>query len=286
MSILVIWPSLALEEVKELPDSRVHVVVVDGLGGKLYGGEIKLFLSKRTGRDLASRFHLDKFREQVASAVPVGEYQLRVNQPGFPVASRLVHVLKPDEWVYVCVRTATVHIIDIGPMQDSDGDFKVVRFTDVADGNDYAFDFHHETGTEIPYGIYELVVSKPFANNVNREVYVFKNDVWVVIFLELSRVSAPEYLSPGEVVTGEVINFRPEEEPIYVTLVGVHTPYTIDDRVLVSGGVGTFKLAGVNPDGQLLLITSGKNGILNIRELAIPRDEHVVVNLGDANTRK
>src|SRR5215472_14223426 len=238
-------PVSMLGESKEVRDSTVHLIVVDGLGAKLHGGEIKSFLSKRTGQDLASRFHLDKFQEEVATAIPVGEYQLRVNQPGFPVASRVVQISKSDEWVYVSVRTAIVHVIDVGSMHESNGNFKVASFINVDDGNEFASAFHNNTAMDIPYGIYELVASMPFAHTVKRQVYVFKPEVWVFISLELSPVSLPEYLSPREVITGEVTNINPEDEPIYVTLVGLHVPYTIDDMLVMSGSSGTFKLAGV-----------------------------------------
>ena len=51
-------------------------------------------------------------------------------------------------------------------------------------------------------------------------------------------------------------------------------------------GHGTFTLVGVNPDGIYLLTTIGRSGILDVREIKLPRKDSVTINLSHPNPPK
>src|SRR6185437_9554866 len=260
--------------------AAVHVFVVDGLGqGQLQGGKIKSFKNLQTGRDLAVSFHVDRFLDQTAANVPFGHYDLVVAQPGFPDAERPVDVFAADVDVQVCVRTATVHVVIVGAFTHDKLPIQVESFKSREDDFDLAKRFEGDTGIKIPYGTYDLRVKKPYAREAQRRVDVFQPDVWVVVELEFAS-EGPAFRAPQWIVTGSVTNIGPDEAPIYASLVGIHATYRIDDKVKISGSSGTFKLAGFVPEVRFLLITSGQSGVLDIRQIKIPHDSPVVIDLG------
>jgi hypothetical protein len=265
--------------------AAVHVVVVDGLDQcQLQGGNIKSFKNLQTGRDLAASFHVDRFLDQTAANVPFGHYELVLSQTGFPDAERPVDVFAPDVDVQVCVRTATVHVVTVGGFTDEKLPIQVRSFKSREDDFDLAKRFEGGTGIKIPYGTYDLRVGKPYAREAQRRVDVFLQDVWVVVELELDS-EGPAFRAPRWIVTGSVTNIGPDEAPIYVSLVGIHASYRIDDKVEISGSSGTFKLAGFIPEVRFLLITSGQSGVLDIRQIKIPHDNPVVIDLAKKENR-
>ncbi|MHB8753402.1 MAG: hypothetical protein ACYC92_00360 [Candidatus Acidiferrales bacterium] len=280
---VVVFVSCALGvSAKTHEDARtaaVHVVVVDGLGqGNLQGGKIKSFKNLQTGRDLAASFHVDRFLDQTAAKVPFGHYELVLSQPGFPDAERPVDVFASDVNVEVCVRTATVHVLIVGAFTHDKLPIQVESFKSREDDFDLAKRFKGGTGIKIPYGTYDLRVTMPYAREARRRVDVFQPGVWVVVELEFAS-EGPAFRAPQWIVTGSVTNIKPDEAPIYVSLVGIHATYRIDDKVKMSGSSGTFKLAGFIPEVRFLLITSGQSGVLDIRQIKIPRDNPVVIDL-------
>jgi len=272
-------PALVRTEAVPKETGAVHIVVVDSPGGKLEGGEIKVFKNQQTGQDLATRFHVDRFLGKTATNIPYGRYTLRITQPGFPDAQRLVNVFQADVDVEVCVRTATVHIVDLGPLSTTPEEVEVKSFKSREDDLDLATSFDHNRAAEVPYGIYDMRLGRTFGEELERRVDVFQPEVWVVVDLEFSPISLPEYRAPRWVVTGTINNISDEYEPIYVSLVGIHVGFKIDDRVKVEGTSGSFTLAGFNPRGKFLLVISGQNGILDVREVDIPLDKPIVIDL-------
>ncbi|MGD0842385.1 MAG: hypothetical protein ABSA32_14630 [Candidatus Acidiferrales bacterium] len=90
-----------------------------------------------------------------------------------------------------------------------------------------------------------------------------------------------DYLGPSQVLAGTVNHLNPDEEPVHVRLVGIYLDYEIDDRVKVSGTTGTFSLAGNNPGGKFLLVTTGRKGVLDIREIDIPAKSPVIIDVSE-----
>ena len=265
----------------------MHIEVIDSPGGRLEGGEVKLFRNQRTRQDFARRFRKDRWLAQSAENIPYGKYELLVSQPGFPDAERPVDVTEADVHVQVYVRTATIHIVDVGPLAVPSEDIEVERFKSREDGYDLADRFTHDSAAKVPYGIYDIRVKmrSAAAEEVNRRVDVFQPDVWVLTELYVSPISLPEYPAPRYVLTGAIRNLNADDEPIYVTLVGLHIDFRIDDKVTVSENSGTFSLAGFNPRGMFLLITSGRRGVLDIREVTIPSKEPIVIDLNPSRPK-
>lgn len=262
-------------------EAAVRVTVIDGLGqGNLQGGNIKSFKNLRTGQDLAARFHLNRSLEKEATQVPFGNYDLILTQPGFPDAERPVDVFATDVDVQVCVRTATVHIVDVGAFHNDFPNVQVRSFRNEEDDFDLARRFQENTATRIPYGTYHLVVTKQYAMQTERYVDVFQPNVWVVVELEFDTERSP-FRAPNSTLTGTVTNIASNEQPLYVSLIGIHTAYHIDDKVNISGSSGTFSFAGFMPELKLLLITSDQHhDILDIRQIKVPSDKPIVIDLG------
>ena len=83
------------------------------------------------------------------------------------------------------------------------------------------------------------------------------------------------------VVSGTIKNFDKSEEPVYVRLTGLYLDYVIEDRLDVSGNSGTFTLAGDTPEGEFLLITIGRTRVLDTREIKIPQNNPLVIDLAE-----
>ncbi|HSS97773.1 MAG TPA: hypothetical protein VLK33_12120 [Terriglobales bacterium] len=259
----------------------VRVTIIDSPGGRLEGGKVAHFKNRATGQDLASRFHLDRFLDQAAAGIPFGKYDVIITQPGFPASERPVEVFKQEIALQVCVRTATVHLVDLGPLNTSSSiETLVSSFRNRVDEYELASRFKNGVADNVPYGTYDIRVSKRYATPLERRVDVFQPDVWIVTSLQLSPISLPEYRAPANVVAGRLENIDPADATLYVSLVGIHSNFRIDDRVSVTGTSGTFSLAGFNPSGDFLLLTYGSKGILDIRCVQLPTKTSIVVDLG------
>ena len=259
--------------------ATIQVTVVDGLGAKLQGGQVKSFQDQRSGKDFAENFQTDRRLQITATRIPFGHYKLRVAQPGFPDAERPVDVSRSATDVQVCVRTATVHIVDIGSLSIDNDLVNVLSFRSREDNFDLAKSFQKNTSERVPYGIYDLRAGKSFAREMQRRVDVFQPEVWVVLDLELSPISLPEYRAPRDTIQGTIRNINSGDEPVFVSMVSIHGTYTSDDKVAVSGSSGTFTLLGFNPRGSFLLVTTGRKGILDVRPIEVPLKEPILINL-------
>jgi hypothetical protein len=264
--------------------ATVNIVVVDGLGGKVEGGRIVAFKNQRNGKDFAAYFHLDRFLGKTAEGIPYGHYTVIVSQPGFPDAERPVDISQHNVSVQVCIRTATVHIVDVGPLKRDVPAIHVESFRSREDDLDLAVKFQQGTAIGVPYGTYDLQANKSPTRTLHRRVPVFQSEVWVIFDFELPSV-VPEYRAPRGVITG-TINVADADRPIFVTLIGVHLDVVIDGKVEMSGGFGTFKLTGFNPEGRYLLVTSAPSGILDIRQIDTSTKEPIMIDLRDKPSPK
>ena len=129
-----------------------------------------------------------------------------------------------------------------------------------------------------PYGIYQIKLSDPFTGIIRREVDVFQPSVWVLSGL-LAFGEYPAFLGPRAMVEGKVVNIPNGERPVYVRLMGLYFEHTLDDLVKGTASAGDFTLAGFNPDGLYILLTIGRSGILDAREIKLPPSEPVVIDL-------
>ena len=261
--------------------ATVRFTVVDGLGSKLADARVESFTNQKGGPELAKEFHVDRFRDLKASGVPYGDYILRVLAAGFPELERPVHISDPDVRLDVCVRTASVHIVLDYDLAGTSAEFKVESFKSRDDGADLVSRFQHGTGTKIPYGPYDLAVFAHLGTG-SRRVDVFQPETWVIVGPE--TYGETEVLAPRKPFTGTVENISPEDEPVFVRLMGIYFNYSLDDRVAVKGTSGTFTLVGFEPYGRYLLLTIGKKGILDIRPFDITQTSPIVIKLHGETT--
>lgn len=285
-----IWPRALPPSGVFAKTATVSFYVVDGMGnGDLHGGKVKSFKNLQTGRDLAARFHLDRFLEQEARRVPFGHYDLVLVQPGFPDLERPVDVLQSEVDLEVCVTTATVHIVPALYASGGYMDFeaKVVSFKGDDYGLDLASRFEKNTVTNVPYGLYDLRVQNQGFDSVEQHVDVFQPEVWVLIQPIVGEIG-DRYLGPTMALSGTIKNLDPAEEPIYVRLVNIFpdrifTP-AADTKVAISGNSGTFTVAAGLSYGCYTLVTFGRSGILDFRKIDLTPNysqNSVVIDLSE-----
>ncbi len=270
---------ISAQQKPELTLAKVQIEVADGLGEQLEPGEIKSFKNQDTGKDFATRFRPNEWLEMTATGIPYGDYLLRIAQPGFPEVERPVKVSSTEVTVHVYARMATVHIVDLGLLSTTDPRVDVVSLRGTEDDFDLAKAFSGNVAMKVPYGIYELRAHKAFSGTASRRVDVFKPEVWVVLDLDIS-INLPETFAPRQPVIGKINNISSRDEPVFVSLISVHGDYRNDDKVDVAGEAGTFRLEGFYPEGsKFLLVTTGRNGILDVRQIELPVKEPVSIDL-------
>jgi hypothetical protein len=209
-----------------------------------------------------------------------------------------VNVSEDEVFIDACARTATIHISPVlGNGKEIDGitwsnhsstaaaqplanalRVNIQSFESLDDDSDLADYFQGNTAANIPYGDYELHIESNLGRTTVRPVGVYEPEVWVTVGINFVT-SEHDYVGPSEVLTGTVNHISPDEDPVYVRLLGIYLDYAIDDRVKISGTSGTFTLAGNNPYGKFLLVTTGRTGALDIREVDIPAKNPVVIDL-------
>jgi hypothetical protein len=270
--------------------STVHISVEDcGSAGWLRGGKVASFKLRNSNVDLAGRFK-DVFKKGYffdlrGENIPYGWYDLTVEQPGFPHIERPVGVFKPDRTVVVCARSATVHLgfVDRSGRPDPRALAKVDRFAyegyDAGDSFDLASRFRENTASNVPYGIYRLRVLPTWLLIPERKVDVWQPDVWVTIGVGNESFGDRAGSGPTWSIPGTVNNIDAGQEPLYVRALSVYADFVMDDKVNVSGSSGTFSLAASDPGGTFLLVTTGRSGVLDIRQIEIPSKTPIVIDL-------
>jgi hypothetical protein len=272
----------------------LSIALTDGLGHQLGAGSysVKEFMNLKSQRDLAGLFGLNsKMGPLTAEHVPFGSYRIKIqSQSGSEVFGRLIDVCQKDASVEVPNHFARVHIVLLNTTASSVEDagaslVRVAKFRNV-DGTEMTSLFKGAIAEQVPYGSYDLKLFDPLGGVIKRRVDVFKPDVWVYSGF-VARDGDRPYSGPDNVVRGEVENISANERPVFVTLSGIFVSYMINSTVADSGaGAGTFSLTGVNPTGFFMLFTIGRSGILDARELKLPVEGKIVVDLSHPNPPK
>jgi hypothetical protein len=186
---------------------------------------------------------------------------------------------KPNKDV---VQEATVNLVAVDGSGGELGPLKILSFISESSGHDFRDRFQSKTATNIPYGTYRVKVGHVAHWTTEKTVFAFKPNVSVVVGLPLSELGDTATPSPQWVVSGRIENINPAEQPVYVKLVGLYLDYTIEDKVDLSEDVGRFVLAGRNPQGRYLLMTLGRHHLLDVREIKIPTNAPLEINLHSA----
>lgn len=244
--------------------------------------EVKEFVDLRTNTDRSGLFGSDKKGRHdhpayFAGQVPYGRYRIRLqSKSGHDSFGRLIDVCQPDESVEVPREFARVHIIPLvvdgkSVNIDSSSSIKVKKFQNRLDDTDISELFKQGVADQIPYGYYDLELILPLGS-VKREVDVFQP--YVSVYSDSPGYMGDAFTSgPGGVVSGELKNIPAGEKTVFMIMSGVYFPFTINSVVSDTGlGSGSFSFVGNNPSGEFMIYTVGKSGILDAREINIPRD--------------
>jgi hypothetical protein len=278
------------ERSRQNEKATVVLHVTDGLGVGLDGsGEsIVSFESLDNRKDLAKSFHQFHGWEWTARRIPFGHYKATIRGEKFGVIGRLVDVYNDFVDIEVPTRYATVHVEfkfdlwnNIVPSIPSGkltrGVARVKSFRNI-DRTEFSSQFKSCQADNIPYGTYEIKIDDPLNGEIRRVVDVFKPEVWVLSGL-LAYGEYPAYSSPKNVIVGTVRNIPKSEEPIYVKMMGIYFEATLDDRVAETASSGTFSLVGYSADGAYLLLTIGRSGVLDEREITLPHAGPIEIDL-------
>jgi hypothetical protein len=149
----------------------------------------------------------------------------------------------------------------------------VSSFTESDAGKNYGTLFRDGQGS-VPFGDYLLKVHSTGFFTGEKHVQVFQSAVWIVVGLEPgaeSRVSAP--LTH---LVGELLNVKSVERPVYLHLSGLYLDFRIDTAL---DSADHFSFTGRIPTGMFVLTTTGRSGVLDIREVNIPMTKPLLLNL-------
>lgn len=163
---------------------------------------------------------------------------------------------------------ATVHIIVVDGFGRDLGNATIASFKNLDNGRELANRFKENTARDVPYSVYKVRVQRAayFPGQITAQV--FQPDVWLVVGLRVGE-ELPEFPAPRLEMSGTINNLDPTEEPVYIRLAGVYSNFIMDAKARVLDHSGTFELAGVIPDGKYILITIGRTGILDVRQVGV-----------------
>jgi hypothetical protein len=172
---------------------------------------------------------------------------------------------------------AKVHIVAVDDSGRDLGEAISVSFED-AEKHDWAKHFRGNVAEHIPYGAYRIKIAKEGFWPGYADIYVYKPEVWGLVAL-FPGEEAPAFPSPSWVASGTVVNLSPADAPIYVKLVGAYSNFVMEDRVDIKGTSGSFLLTGENAEGKFVLLTMGRAGILDLREVDLPSRLPIEIDL-------
>jgi hypothetical protein len=256
--------------------------------------DVKEFVDLRSNTDRSRLFgrhvkgHIDNY-SYYAAHVPFGRYRIKLQSRAGPDSfGRLIDVCQQDEKVEVPRQFARVHIVSLltGLSSVTFGSPDLVtvnKFQNTWDGTEMSDLFRKgDVADQVPYGDYDLEFILPLGV-IKREVDVFQPDVWVFSDSQ-GFYGDRDDSGPANIVRGAVTNIPANERPIFMTMSGVYIPYTINSVVSDTGnGNGTFSFVGDNPNSVFMLYTIGKSGILDAREIKLPRETEVTIDLSHPN---
>jgi hypothetical protein len=279
--------------------NTLEIRPTDGLGLRLDEEVyVKKFVDLRSNTDRARLFGVDpKFPDPrfpfFAKHMPYGRYRIELQaRSGSEAFGRVIDYCQKDEAVEVPNHSARVHIVlldeSLNSVEAADpGGVKVIHFTYNDDDTEMASLFKGAAADQVPYGHYELEFLVPLGY-IDRQVDVLQPDVWVYsddAIYNFGDTGASD--GPENVVRGELRNIPDNQRPVFLTMSGVNVPYMIDSAVTdTGGGNGTFSFLGLNPMSVYMLYTIGKSGILDAREVKIPRESEIVIDLAHPSPPK
>lgn len=177
--------------------------------------------------------------------------------------------------------TATVHIRLVDAAGNDIGEAKVEKFQSQTHKRNFATNFHKNSASDIPYGVYQVRAYATGYWTAQREVRVFQPVVWVVMQLELGMGRTEGGLPTFE-LSGRVKRIASKDEPVWLRLTGVYSSVSIDAK---AHQLGTFTIAGI-PQGLYVLTTLQGKRVLDVRPIQIPVQEPVVVDLRPGDREK
>jgi hypothetical protein len=249
---------------------------------------VKEFINLKSQRDLSASFGADaKLGPFWIKHVPYGTYRIKI-QYGSEEFGRLIDVCDPDESIEVSNRFARVRIVlldtNTSSVKEADARLVTVKSFRNLDGTEMKSLFKGAVAGEVPFGSYDLEMFHPLAGRIKRQVDVYQEDVRVFSGILWFGLGDRNYNGPENVVQGEIQNIPANERPLFVTMSGIYAPFMSNSTVSDSGGgSGTFSLNGANPLGEYLLYTIGRSGILDAREIKVPRETKVMIDLSHPN---
>jgi hypothetical protein len=197
------------------------------------------------------------------------------------ISGCLAVVLIPHPALPQNPETATVRILIVDGTGRELGKAQVSSFTSKRTGQDLGARFYDNTATGIPYDRYQLDVHATGFVNARRVVQVFSPVVWVIATLEFS-VEGREF-APPRTLSGKLTNVSRGEQPIFLRLMGIYSDLSIEARPDAS--TGSFSFAGVISDGKYILLTIGRTGVLDSRQIDFPNSDEIVIRLTNRKRR-
>lgn len=174
--------------------------------------------------------------------------------------------------------SAKVHLVTVDSAGHDLGEVNVASFKSEYDGREFAKQFVGNDAKAIPYGEYRIKIYKQGFFPTTADVYVYQPSVWLLLGVSLGE-EQPIFPSPSWVASGRIDGIQPADQPIFVKLLGVYLPFFTEDRVQVTGNTGTFSLAGVNVRGKFILLAIGKTGVIATREVELPSNGPITIDL-------
>jgi hypothetical protein len=170
-------------------------------------------------------------------------------------------------------KLASVHIRILGLGGQDLGDAEIKQFTPQNDDNhkDFASQFHHNSASGLPFGVYDLRVRCLGHLTAEREVRVFQPDVWIVVGLVFSVEGGP---LPWQ-LSGSVKGYDLAKGPVFMKLLGVYPDGVMDTK---AGDSGDFSISGII-QGRYVLVTLQNGQVLDGRSVYVPSDCPVVIDL-------
>lgn len=266
-------------------DATVVFDVTDGLGTKVGGGDVKVesFLNVDTGQDFRQKFLYAKGMWS-ANKIQYGRYKIRVRGNDFLSIEQPIDVCNPFVDVEIPTKFSAIRIATIPNSSDTQSPkqnelVKVISFEN-EDGTDFSEKFKKGEAGNIPYGLYELKAIGPIGGLIWREVDVFQPEVWVMAGFT-GEYGDVDFVQPNQRLHGVVKHIPESEEPLFVKLLGVRCEANLDGKVDAASGV--FSMAISAGSCPYLLLTIGRSGILDAREISLPLNGEVEIDLASAH---
>jgi hypothetical protein len=171
--------------------------------------------------------------------------------------------------------TATVHLVVFAPSGHRLDEIQVDSFTSVETGKDFKSEFTGDFATGIPFGDYELTAHRIGFRTMRKSVHIYDPDSWVELGLIVGKLDN----FVGVELSGTVNNIPAGQEPAFIRIVGIFADRELTAKLNRRGRNATFKVAGEMPSGKYLIITIGRDRVLDVRRLDLPAKKQIIIDL-------